>query len=235
MSTSTPRPDSVQGLEPGALGPVRELARVVRHDLLSPLRKLTAFAGLLEEDLGPRLEGEDAINLRCMLQSAAELEARLQRLTLLGNVPASLTELRPLALAELLLAAREQRATADGSPDPSCAADVRLRGDRKWLVEMFCELFDNAAKYAPGAAVALTHEQRGRRLHLTLRDEGPGAPRAPLERLVQPFGRGVGASEVAGSGMGLPLASSVVSAHGGCFELQRDADGGLAIRFDLPA
>jgi signal transduction histidine kinase len=66
---------------------------------------------------------------------------------------------------------------------------------------------------------------------LEVSDDGPGIEASDLERLTQPFQRGLGLQGVTGTGLGLALALAVAEQHGGTLKLRRAAEGGLRAIF----
>ena len=70
---------------------------------------------------------------------------------------------------------------------------------------------------------------------VTVRDRGPGVPPSELDRLFEPFYRGHRAGSGNGLGLGLMIARQVILLHGGQIEASNHPDGGLVVRFELPA
>ena len=64
---------------------------------------------------------------------------------------------------------------------------------------------------------------------------GPGIPAEQAERMKLPFTRlDEARTGATGSGLGLAIVDRVVRAHGGRFDLQDNAGGGLLARISLP-
>jgi len=74
-------------------------------------------------------------------------------------------------------------------------------------------------------------------VRVTIADTGPGVPETELPRLFTAFARPTapaGAENGRGAGLGLALCRRIVERHGGVIWAERGADGGLAVRFELP-
>jgi len=63
-----------------------------------------------------------------------------------------------------------------------------------------------------------------------VRDNGQAADDHTLERLFMPFFT----TKEDGLGMGLPICSSIIEAHGGRLWATRNPDRGMTFRFSLP-
>ena len=71
---------------------------------------------------------------------------------------------------------------------------------------------------------------------IRVRDSGPGIAREDLDRVFDRFYRGTAARKASpdGSGLGLPLAKSIVDAHGGEIGLDSKDGQGTLVTVTLP-
>jgi two-component system, cell cycle sensor histidine kinase PleC len=71
---------------------------------------------------------------------------------------------------------------------------------------------------------------------LTVRDTGPGIPKHEIPKVLQAFGQGSLAHETAegGTGLGLPIVQSLISLHGGSFDLQSELRKGTQAIVHFP-
>jgi two-component system sensor histidine kinase VicK len=98
-------------------------------------------------------------------------------------------------------------------------------------------LVDNAAKYGPpGGTVTLTSFVRSGELHISVEDRGPGIPREELPRIFERFYRldKARSRQLGGTGLGLPIAKTIVEAHGGRIEAESRLGEGTKISLRLP-
>ena len=96
---------------------------------------------------------------------------------------------------------------------------------------MLGNLLDNACKWARGR-VAVQVRAEGRRLLVTVEDDGPGLGAAERERV---FERGIRADErQPGSGLGLAIVREVAQLYQGQVRLEASALGGLRASLELP-
>jgi two-component system, OmpR family, sensor histidine kinase CiaH len=123
--------------------------------------------------------------------------------------------------------------------DESPTADVTVvSGDRDRLTQLILILLDNAIDHAPPAtAVVVSVRRSGRRVELTVADQGPGVPPAERARVFEPFTRlpGVRRDRAGGTGLGLAIARRIVVAHDGTIAVHDAPGGGARFVVSLPA
>jgi signal transduction histidine kinase len=97
-------------------------------------------------------------------------------------------------------------------------------------------LLDNAIKYTnPDTAIELIGRIASEGgVELLVRDHGPGIPEAELAKVFERGYRGGTAGEVAGSGLGLYMARSVIDVHGGTLSARNVQESGTEFRIWLP-
>jgi signal transduction histidine kinase len=121
-----------------------------------------------------------------------------------------------------------------------------LHGNRELISQALANLVENAIKYgqaalppganetAAGGTILIEARHDGDRIILTVTDHGCGIPEADRKHAVERFVRLETSRTLAGSGLGLSLASAVATLHGGDLTLD-DAQPGLRAALSLPA
>jgi signal transduction histidine kinase len=105
------------------------------------------------------------------------------------------------------------------------------RHDVEQLLDVALE---NALRYAgQGATVTVSTEQTGDTVELIVSDNGVGLPDEDLSRAAARFWRGK--DDGAGTGLGLAIAAEIAAGHGGTISVEKAPEGGLLIRYRLPA
>jgi signal transduction histidine kinase len=93
---------------------------------------------------------------------------------------------------------------------------------------------DNAVRYAgAGATVTVSTIPTESGVDLVVSDDGPGLPADTISQAATRFWRGHTDSE--GTGLGLAIATEIAAAHGGSASVAPAPEGGLAVRYHLPA
>ena len=117
------------------------------------------------------------------------------------------------------------------------AAAPTVRGDADLLLDLLCNLVQNAAKAsAPGAPVLVLCAQAGDVVTLTVADRGCGIPPELIPRVTEPFymvdkSR---ARRQGGSGLGLALCQRIAAAHGSALRIESEPGRGTRVSVTLP-
>jgi signal transduction histidine kinase len=105
------------------------------------------------------------------------------------------------------------------------------------IEQVLRNLLDNAVKYSPaGGLVVVRGEARKREVVISVADQGGGIAPEHLNRLFEKFYRIESAlgRHVVGSGLGLPIARTIVESHGGRIWAESQVGEGSTFFFTLP-
>jgi signal transduction histidine kinase len=170
--------------------------------------------------------GSPAEDLRVALRQLELIEMQVRQLLELGRTRPRLREqVDPRALiddaVELVAPRCRHTGTIMTSINPTPHPEM-IMADGDALRLVLINLLTNAMEAAgPGGSVEISmQEQRGQKLAIKVRDNGPGPSPALIPRLFEPFA--TGKSE--GVGLGLAVARRVAREHGGDVTWHRDAD-----------
>jgi len=113
-----------------------------------------------------------------------------------------------------------------------------LRGDVVQLQQVLVNLLLNALDAVHECraeertvCIAVTATEDRAKVHIALRDDGPGVDATRFATLFKPFMT----SKPQGLGLGLSISRTIVMAHGGQLWAERNADHGLTFHIELPA
>jgi len=117
------------------------------------------------------------------------------------------------------------------------SADWTACGSRNHVTQVLVNLLSNAIKATQAVSgqrqgeIVLSAERREDRLHVTVRDNGPGIPPEALERVFDPFytTREVGE----GMGMGLSVCQTIIRNHDGELVARSEEGAWTEFTFDL--
>ena len=117
------------------------------------------------------------------------------------------------------------------------SVDAVVSGDRDRLRQVFLIILNNAINYSSkGGTVDVAVERNGADVTVRVSDHGPGIPASEIDSVFERFFRGEAARNLypAGSGLGLPLARSLVKAHSGDIVLESEVGEGTVVTVTLP-
>jgi PAS domain S-box-containing protein len=217
---------------------------VLSHELRTPLTPVLVVVSAMLEDpstshaLRPTLEMirrsvalearliDDLLNLSRFEQGQVRLELERIDLHALLDQAAELCEAEVETAGVHLIFKREARASM-------------IEADPTRLLQVVCNLIQNAVKFTQegGTITIKTADGNGRRLVVTVVDDGRGIESEALSTIFEPFEQGSPATarRHGGLGLGLSIGRSIIEAHGGTLSAASDGPGrGSSFRFDLP-
>jgi CHASE1-domain containing sensor protein/nitrogen-specific signal transduction histidine kinase len=210
----------------------------IAHDLRAPLRAMSGYAYLLEQDAGDKLNEESRRRLGKMKESAALMDRLILDLIAFGRTARAEMELSPVDTEKAL-----QHALAQTSAQrDESRAEVNVIGKlpvviahEATLTQALANLVANAMKFvAPGVTprVTIRHEDAGDRAKVWIEDNGIGIPPNMQERAFRLFERLHGA-QYGGTGIGLSIVRKGVERMGGRVGVVSDVGVGSRFWIDL--
>jgi|GEM_PF-1771663 len=220
-----------------------EFVSVVSHELRTPLTSIRGALGLLDSGMLAGSPEQAARMVRIALTSSERLNRLVDDILDIERMDAGTT---PLELADqpvgtLVTTAVEQVAIMAQEADVALEVDRTtevVRADDERVVQTLTNLLSNAVKFSPhGGTVRVSCVPVGEMVEIRVDDEGRGIPPDKLEAVFRRFEQvdASDARERGGTGLGLPIARSIVERHGGRIWAESDGDGtGSSFRFTLP-
>jgi signal transduction histidine kinase len=215
---------------------VRSLEQVsakVAHELKNPLAAIKSLLQLESE--GARAGGDERSQrrLEVMTREVARMEG-IMRDYLSFSRPLEDLRLGAVdlaAVADNVVALLEGRAAATGVTIERKGKSLMLAGDVRRLEEAVLNLAANAIEATPrGGRVSLEIDRLDGAGVLRVRDTGKGMSAAVLEKLGTPFFT----TRADGTGLGVVLARSVITQHGGQLEWKSLPGSGTTATVTLP-
>ena len=221
-----------------------DFLNAVSHELRTPLHTIQGQLDLLRDAPfnGEQIQAFRLIeraNLRVTRQVGGILDfvdAQSENLLSSPQVfePQSLFDLLDYEFKETALA-KPVALTFHMSDKVPCKVSM----DGLMLEKVLYQLTDNAVKFTPAGGevmVQATQLQDDAVLRILVSDTGPGIPDNQREKVFQAFRQGeVGLTRrYGGVGLGLPLASSLVSALGGQMKVVGSSDRGTTLEVTVP-
>ncbi len=205
------------------------------HELRTPLAALIGRTSLTLE----RTRNDDTYRAALLEadEIARQMTATVNSLLTLARSDQTANH-QALDLSELAFDAiqlLEAQAQAHNISIESTLEPAALVGDPSGLRLAISNLLENAIKYGRvGGHVWIRTGTENQHVYLEVSDDGLGIPEPELERLRQPFQRGLGVQHLPGSGLGLTLVNAVMESHNGRLELSQAEEGGLKGVLEIP-
>ena len=212
----------------------------VSHELRTPLTVLrgNAEVGLI---LGP--DGDHAAVLGEIVEESGRMTRMVEDLLFLARsdsatVPLNLERVPAASFLAEVAGRAEVLARERGAKlEAELSGEGELEIDRGRVEQAVLILVDNAAKYGPPKGrVTLTSAPASGELCVTVADRGSGIPEADLPYIFERFYRvdKTRARKQGGTGLGLPIARTIVEAHGGRIKAESRAGEGTRMSIYLP-
>jgi signal transduction histidine kinase len=208
----------------------------VSHELRTPLTVIQGNLEALLDGVYPA----DAEHLQPILEETRVMERLIDDLRTLTLVEAGSLVLHrePTDLGALLhevgASYRSQAEQGGVELTVTDAADLpTLDVDPARIREVVSNLLTNALRHTPrDGTVEVSAQRAGGEVEVTVHDTGTGIPPDQLDRIFDRFYR---SPDSPGSGLGLPIAKSLVEAHGGVMTAVSGLGDGTTVRFTLPS
>lgn len=212
---------------------LRDFAASVSHEFKTPLAGISGAIELLQDHGAQMSPLESERFLGNMAADARRLSRLVGRLMELARADVHVGEADAAAQPGPILAAVADALSGErfaiALDLPHAMPAVSINGDA--LEAVLTTLAENARQAgARSLAIALSADDEGVRINLI--DDGPGIPEADRPRVFEPFF--TSKREQGGTGLGLPIARSLLNAYGGELELLPSA-AGAHFRISCPA
>ena len=220
-----------------------ELVSVVSHELRTPLTSIRGSLGLIAGGAVGEIPAEAERMIGIAVANTDRLVRLINEILDLERIESGRVELsRRLCDSDELM----QHAAATMAAQAE-AAGTRIEVERSWVLlwadpdritQTLINLLSNAVKYSPpGVPVVLRAVRADSEVRFDVIDRGRGIPAENLESVFERF-RQVDASDSrdkGGTGLGLPIARSIVHQHGGRIWAESAPGEGTTVSFTLPA
>ncbi len=217
-----------------------DFVSLVSHELRSPMAAVIGSARTLQQrwrELRP--EQREAF-LAVIGDETSRLASLIEDVLHTSRIEAGTFTYR-FAEVDLVQLARDSVAAAGLAQDEvSVAIDAApalpsVNGDSERLRQLLDNLVSNAVKYsAAGQEVRVSVGGENGRLRLAVRDEGPGIAPEHQSLIFEKFGRAAAGSAKPGTGLGLFIARSIATAHGGSLDVHSALGRGATFTLTLP-
>lgn len=217
----------------------------VSHEVRTPLNAIMGYAEIIREEIvGPVGSPKYRDYARHIHRSGRHLLDLINDILDLSKVESGRLELteEPVDLVRVLEEAVALVGPQAGEKNMTLYWDLsalrhRVRGDERALKQILLNLLWNAVKYTPAGGEVRIETASDRGCEVTIRDTGPGIPKAEQEAVFEPFARGRSSQSrnQEGTGIGLALSRHLATLHDAELRLDSEEGAGTAVTLRLPA
>jgi signal transduction histidine kinase/CheY-like chemotaxis protein len=212
----------------------------VSHELRTPMTAILGFTDALLAGVDGPLNPEQEASLRWVQRGGQDLLGLINEILDLSKIEAGKLTLDvepfdPRELVDTVVAQHRslaaQKGIRFGWHDAGTPAEVVL--DRQRVRQILVNLVGNALKFTEAGEVEVTSARTDdARLHVAVRDTGPGISPELQEVIFEEFHHAEGAA--AGSGLGLPISRRLARAMGGDVTFESEPNRGSVFHLVLP-
>ncbi len=219
---------------------LRRFAHIASHDLQEPLRKIAAYADILEEAIAEK-DAEEASRamerLRAMSSQARIMVSDLLRFSKMSQYQPVREPIDLQAAVEEIAEIFEQTISGrSGSLEISLPA-LCVHADPLLLRQIFQNILANAVKYVPqtrAPRIIVKAKEGEDNWKITIEDNGIGFDPALKSKIFEPFTRLHGRKIADGSGIGLAIVHRAVHAMEWAIDVETQLDIGTTFCLWIP-
>jgi len=211
----------------------------VSHDLRAPLRAISGYSKMLEEDFSTILDDEGKKLLYAVQQNAQRMGHLIEDLLAfarLGKKTVQQTSIDMNILIDEVLNELESASTYVAEIKKGVFHPVN--GDYSLMKQVMVNLISNGMKYSSkkeNPLVEINSVIQNGQVIYTVKDNGAGFDMKYADKLFGVFQRLHSAEEFEGTGVGLAMVKRIINKHGGTISAQAEPGKGATFSFSLPA
>ena len=217
---------------------LQQFTQIVSHDLQEPLRAISSYTELLEEEYGEQLDAEAQEYIQFVVGGARRMTQLIQDLLIFSRVGrqpqnfslVSCGDVLQEVVANLKIAIDENNAVITWDRLPQVIADKSM------LIQLWQNLIANSLKFRSQEPpkINISATTKGKEFIFCLQDNGIGIDPKHAERIFVIFQRLHTRRTYPGTGIGLAICKKIVELHQGKIWVESALGAGAAFNFSLP-
>lgn len=218
---------------------LEQFAYVASHDLRQPLRVVSSYVSLMEEELQGALNSDTLEYMAFVRDGVRRMDRLITDLltySRVGRTAADQTVALDKAVASALTDLQFEIEDAEAEIRIDGSLPV-VMGDESELERVFLNLIGNAIKYRRPdhpPMIRIRVDEVSDAWRVVISDNGIGIPAEHAERVFGIFQRLHARDEFEGTGVGLAIVKKIVERHGGTIMVEPGDDAGTTIIFTWP-
>lgn len=215
-----------------------QFAYVASHDLQEPLRKVSSFCQLLNEEYGEKIDDDGKEYLGYIVDGATRMRSLIQDLLSYSRVESQGAPLQDVDVDESLRNALSNLAGSIEDSDAVITHDELpvVQADPRQLTQLFQNLIGNGIKYCETSPpeISIRVEDRENDWLFSVADNGIGIDPRFHDKIFGIFKRLHTRTEYSGTGIGLAICKRIVDRLEGKLWIESEAGQGSTFYFTVP-
>ncbi|MBC7865098.1 MAG: PAS domain S-box protein [Bacteroidia bacterium] len=211
----------------------------VSHDLRAPLRAISGYTKILEEDYGVQIDEDGRKILKTILLNSKKMGNLIDDLlafSKLGRKQVTVSEINMMSLVD---AVKEELFFEDSEIKTEFKLNAlpAAKGDRSLIKQVWTNLISNAVKYSKYKVtphVEIGAYEKDQQIVYYIKDNGAGFDMQYYNKLFGVFQRLHSSAEFEGTGIGLAIVQKIVQRHNGTVWAEAKPGEGACFYFSLP-
>lgn len=217
---------------------LQRFAYIASHDLQTPLRSISGFVQLLQQEYHDQLDEQANEWINITVENTIRMQTLIQDILAYSRVESPTS---PLELVELNEVANEVCALVkndfkDKPVEINMDKLPTVLGNRTQLILLMQNLVGNGIKYnnSPLPQIHISAKQNTNEWIIAVQDNGIGINPDYFPKIFEIFKRLHNQEEYPGNGIGLAICRRVVERHGGKLWIESKPNHGSTFFFSLP-
>lgn len=212
------------------------------HEFKTPLANISIALETI--DVGPEDPTRRSRILQIIGQETERLQENVEKILQVARFEQGsiLLQCEELHLNQLIVKAVSyfESNMQNNNPDIQYHLNAKpdiINADETHLINVICNLVDNAIKYSEGKAeISIRTENKNKGLSISIADKGIGMKEETQKRIFEKFYRATTGNihSVQGFGLGLAYVKSIIDSHSGLIEVQSQLGKGSVFTIYLP-
>ncbi len=215
---------------------LQEFAYIASHDLQEPLRMVSSYVDLIEQEYRDELDEEAQEYIEFAVDGATRMKAMIDSLLEYSRVHTTGSEFEPVDLNEVFEETVKNLEIVIEDADAEVTAEElpTVEVDREQIGQVLQNLVSNAIEHGgtDTPTVDVTVTERDDAFEFVVSDDGKGIPASQQGKIFEIFTQG--SRDDSGTGIGLAITKRVIERHGGDIWVESDSGKGASFHFTLP-
>jgi PAS domain S-box-containing protein len=217
---------------------LKQFAYIASHDLQTPLRSITGFVQLLQQEYEGKLDEQAQDWILRTVRAVARMQTLIRDLLSYSRVEARsgpFTQIPFLDIVNDALILLES-SIHDFGGQVACDKLPIVMGDRSQLVQLMQNLIGNGLAYRSDKPphIHISAKRSGKDWLFSVRDNGIGIDSKHYEQIFEIFKRLHNQKDQPGTRIGLAVCRRVVNRHGGKIWVESEPGHGSTFHFTIP-